>query len=630
MKKQSILLLFLWTSLYAQNIPLLTPEQAEAQYAYGLSLAYQDEKESALLVLGQLAENGYHNPYAFQMILSIGSSLLQQRQSSILSQEKLFSLINYLADLAYTNYFTNREVLYGYLDVKKSLGEWADFDRALKQLLVIDPENMLGNFYRGLLLYNQQRFEEAKGYLWRVISNTNDEPSSQQAVYQSYYLLGLIELRYDNYRAGIELLEKAKKIFDQDYNLDKYLAFGYQQILEARKAYTLVTNIPELLYSGDVALIRIQTGFFLREKGWERLASAYEKEVPLAKAYQLYAQKKYKDVISTIDRLSREYQVEPVRIFYANYLKLKAAEALKDNKTKREMLFLMGYYAQQVGQTSLAIEFLLPLEKEPDLRLDALITLGSLYEEVGNYGEAIKRYELFLKEKTADIPREKVFDITLALAFLHMQQTNSYRSDIYSRQAEALAQSPLEKYRFWYYTGLIAQQKNLHEQALQSFQKAKSFSNTAAVNYSLGNSFFLLQRLLEAQRALEESIHLGPTAETYNLLAYIYALRKVSLDKALEYIQKALAIQPANIAYQDTLGWIYFQMGEYEKALEVFASILLTLDGMEPFEGIDEIYYHIGMVYEALKCFDDAKLMWEKGLSINPKNGYIKDRLLTR
>ncbi len=631
MKKHGFLVFIFCTSLvYAQNLPLLTPQQAEAQYAYGLSLAYQDEKESALLVLGQLAENGYHNPYAFQMILSIGSSLLQQRHVTILSEEKLYALLDYLAELAYTNYSTNREVLYGYLDVKKSLGQWADFDKGLKQLLAIDPENTLGNFYRGLLLYNQQRFEEASTYLQKVISNANEEPSSQRAVYQSYYLLGLTALRHDDYRTGIELLEKAKKIFDEDYNLDKYLAFGYQQILEARKAYTLVTNIPELLYSGDVALIRIQTGFFLEEKGWERLASAYEKQAPLAQAYRLYAQKKYKEAIATVDRLAQEYRVEPVRIFYANYLKLKSAEALRDNKTRREMLFLLGYYAQQVGQTPLAIEFLLPLEKEPDLRLDALVTLGSLYEEVGNYNEAIKRYELFLREKTRETPREKVFDITLALAFLHMRNTNSYRSDIYSRQAEALAQSPAEKYRFWYYTGLIAQQKNLHEQALQSFQKAKSVSNTAAVNYSMGHSLFLLQRLGEAQKSLEESIALGATPEAYNLLAYIYALRKVSLNKALEYIQRALSEQPDNIAYQDTLGWIYFQQEEYEKALEVFAGILLTLDEMEPFDGLDEIYYHIGMVYEALKRPDDARLMWEKGLSINPRNGYIKERLSTR
>lgn len=632
-KKIWLWVFFLANAGYSQATGIvqnLLSSQIEAQYAYGVSLAYEGKREEALLVLGQLAENGYHNPYSFQMILSISASLLQQKQYTLMPAEKLYSLVDYLADLAYTNYATNREVLYGYLDVKKALGQWADFEKGLSQLLVIDPENVLGNFYRGFLLYNQQRFEQAKGFFWRVITNGQDEESSRQPVYQSYFLLGLIELRKENYREGVTLLEKAKNLFDQDYNLDRYLAFGYQQLLEVQKAYDMVKNIPELFYSSDVALIRIQTSFFLGLKDWERLATAYEKDAPLAKAYRLYGQKKYREVITLINDLIKEYEANPARIFYANYLKLKAAEAIGDTKTKREMLFLLGYYAYQVGKTDLAIQYITPLEKEKDLRLEALLTLASLYEEAGNYGEAIKRYEQYLREAPEEKIKEKGFDLHLALAFLYTKNTNTYRAQLSYAQAEKLAKTPEQNYRFWYYSGLIAQQKNLHLQAIEAFQKAKQYSNTASVNYSLGNSLFLLQRLDEASKALETSLAIEPSASSYNLLAYIYALKRVSLDKALLYVQKALEEEPENIAYKDTLGWIYYQNGEYEKALEVFAWILLKLDRQENFEGLDEVYYHIGMVYEALKRPSDARLMWEKGLSINPNNGYIRERLAPR
>lgn len=628
-----IVMIILPLSIHAQtsgNLPPLLPSQAEAQYAYGVSLAYQGEKEAALLVLGQLIENGYHNPYAFQMALSIGASLLQQREFSLLPPEKLFSMINYLADLGYTNYFTNREVLASYLDVKKTLGQWSDFEQGLHQLLRIDPENVLGNFYRGLLFYNQRKLDQARVFLLKVISNDIDNDNSQQVIYQSYYLLGLIELQKENYREGIAFLEKARKNTDQDYNLDKYLAYGYQQLLMFRKAHDIVKNIPELFYNADHALIRVQTGFVLNEKEWFRLAKAYEKDAPLARAYRLYGEKKYRDVLITIENLLKEYQVEPIRVFYANYLRLKAAEALKDNKTRREMLFLLGVYAHQVGQIHLAIQYLQPLEKEPDLRLDALLTLGSLHEENENYPEAIKKYEQFLIEKPADTPQEKIFDLTLALSFLHNKISNTYRADVYHRQAEQLARTPTQKYRFWLYSGLINQQKNLHQQAIIAFQKAKSFSNTAGINFAMGNSYFFLQKLPEAQTVLEESLSFRASSESYNLLAYVYALQHTSLDKALLYIQKALEEDPDNLAYQDTLGWIYFQMGQYEKALEVFANILLTLNGIKPFDGLDEVYYHIGMVYQALNRPEDARLMWEKGLSLNPNNGYIKERLSSK
>ncbi|MFN3661027.1 MAG: tetratricopeptide repeat protein, partial [Brevinematales bacterium] len=278
----------------------------------------------------------------------------------------------------------------------------------------------------------------------------------------------------------------------------------------------------------------------------------------------------------------------------------------------------------------LAIQYITPLEKEKDLRLETLLTLASLYEEKGNYGEAIKRYEQYLSEAPEDKIKEKGFDLYLALAFLYIRTTNTYRSELSYNQAKKLAKTPEQNYRFWYYSGLIAQQKNLQLQAIEAFKKAKEYSNTAAVNYSLGNSLFLLQRLDEASTALETSLTLEPSASSYNLLAYVYALKKISLDKALLYVQKALEEEPENIAYKDTLGWVYYQKGEYDKALEVFAWILLKLDGGEIFEGLDEIYYHIGMVYEALKRPADARLMWEKGLSINPNNGYIRERLTPR
>jgi len=615
---------------YAQGgLPPLLANEAEAQYAYGLSLAFQGQKEAGFLVLAQLAENGYHNPYAFQMILSLGTSLLQQRSFSLIEAEKVPSLVNYLADMAYSNYSTNREVLYGYLDVKKTLGQWKDFEIALKQLVVLDPENILGNFYRGLLFYQQGRFDEARIFLRKVTQLEGTDDSSRQAVYQSYYILGLIELQEENYRGGVAILEKARSLADKDYNLDKYLAYGYQQILEFQKAYNLVSNIPEIFYGNDLAVLRIQTAFILGKPEWERFARAYEKSSPLARVYVLYAQKKYRDVLTNLESLMREYEIEPVRLFYPNYLRLKSAEALRDQQTKRQMLFLLGLYAYQVGKTSMAIEYLLPLEKEADLRPEALLTLASLYEEVDQVGEAILRYESFLKEKNLSTPTEKVFEVNLALAYLYGRTTNVYRSELYRKEAEKLAKTPSQQYRYWFYTGLLNYQKQWYKEALASFQKAQSISNTASVNYYIGNTFFLLQQLGDAQRYLEQALELGEGPEVYNLLAYVYALQKKLLDKALSYVRRALEQDPENIAYQDTLGWVYYQQGDYEKALEVFASILVRLDGMD-FEGMDEIYYHAGMVYDALGRSSEARALWEKGLVINPKNGYIKERLLSR
>lgn len=51
-----------------------------------------------------------------------------------------------------------------------------------------------------------------------------------------------------------------------------------------------------------------------------------------------------------------------------------------------------------------------------------------------------------------------------------------------------------------------------------------------------------------------------------NYLAYMWAERGMELEKALEYVQRALDQDPDNGAYIDTRGWIYFQMERYEEA----------------------------------------------------------------
>lgn len=72
----------------------------------------------------------------------------------------------------------------------------------------------------------------------------------------------------------------------------------------------------------------------------------------------------------------------------------------------------------------------------------------------------------------------------------------------------------------------------------------------------------------EAIPYLESAIKLDSRhANARNYLAYTWALRNEKLNEALLHIQIALAMEPDNSAYLDTIGWVYYQMGQYEKAL---------------------------------------------------------------
>lgn len=84
-----------------------------------------------------------------------------------------------------------------------------------------------------------------------------------------------------------------------------------------------------------------------------------------------------------------------------------------------------------------------------------------------------------------------------------------------------------------------------------------------------------LGRTKEAILAMEAALRLRPdSAELQNNLGYMYADYGIQLDKAERLIRRALAESPTQIAYQDSLGWVFYKKGKFAEAGRVFEQIL--------------------------------------------------------
>jgi len=55
-------------------------------------------------------------------------------------------------------------------------------------------------------------------------------------------------------------------------------------------------------------------------------------------------------------------------------------------------------------------------------------------------------------------------------------------------------------------------------------------------------------------------------AASLNYLGYMYADRGVKLEEAREMLLKAVSLDPTSGAYIDSLGWVYFKLGDYDLA----------------------------------------------------------------
>ncbi|MEO0276286.1 MAG: tetratricopeptide repeat protein, partial [candidate division WOR-3 bacterium] len=103
-------------------------------------------------------------------------------------------------------------------------------------------------------------------------------------------------------------------------------------------------------------------------------------------------------------------------------------------------------------------------------------------------------------------------------------------------------------------------------------------------------------------------------ASAYNYWGYMLAERGIKLELAMKLIEKALKIEPNNGYYLDSMGWVYYQMGDFEKAKEYLYNAVKVL------ESDPVILEHYGDVLMKLGDVETAKEFYKKALKLDPKN----------
>jgi tetratricopeptide (TPR) repeat protein len=142
------------------------------------------------------------------------------------------------------------------------------------------------------------------------------------------------------------------------------------------------------------------------------------------------------------------------------------------------------------------------------------------------------------------------------------------------------------------------------------------------VHGTLGDVYADLDQWEDAVDSYETALQLDSSNHNaMNNYAYFMSLREERLDYAEELALQAIAYEPENAAYLDTVGWIYFKKGEYEKAKEYIKSSIDTGDASA------EVYEHMGDVYDRLDMPDDAVNWWQKALEADPDRTYLQERL---
>ena len=75
-----------------------------------------------------------------------------------------------------------------------------------------------------------------------------------------------------------------------------------------------------------------------------------------------------------------------------------------------------------------------------------------------------------------------------------------------------------------------------------------------------------------------------------NNYAYNLSIREENLDRAKELALRAIELDAENAAYLDTVGWVYFKLGDFDRARRfIKASIDTGLASAEVFEHLGDV-----------------------------------------
>jgi tetratricopeptide (TPR) repeat protein len=120
----------------------------------------------------------------------------------------------------------------------------------------------------------------------------------------------------------------------------------------------------------------------------------------------------------------------------------------------------------------------------------------------------------------------------------------------------------------------------------------------------------------EAEELLQQVLDEFPDdAGAKNDLGYLWSDEGRHLKRALAMISRAVAAEPKNTAYRDSLGWALFRVGRNDEAI---AELKKASAGEHPDATILE---HLGDVYEHLHKSNDAVENWKRALQ-----GYENDK----
>lgn len=236
---------------------------------------------------------------------------------------------------------------------------------------------------------------------------------------------------------------------------------------------------------------------------------------------------------------------------------------------------------QRIDQWEEAAEIYAAIDEGSAYWRSAQIGLASSLEQLDQEPRAIRILERLLRQSPED------YEAAVSLGDLYRRKEDFPAAiEAYSRAIDAISDPSQEPWFLFYARGISYERDKQWDKAETDFFKALDLSP-------------------------EQPLVL-------NYLAYSWIEQGRRLNEALDLLHKAVDQRPRDGYIVDSLGWAYFRVGDYEKAVEYLEQAVV----LAPAEPV--IHDHLGDAYWRVGRRIEARFQWRHALDLDPEEDQIE------
>lgn len=458
----------------------------------------------------------------------------------------------------------------------------------------LDPESIEARQTMSALMVNLGNLDSARPHLEKLLQSEKEKGSAANAFMQ----LNQIFARNPD-KVGI-------------YQLVQQLALPYKDLPEAnfaisQSAWFANQHVPALSAMNEALKLRPDWEIAAIHKGRILQRTSDPENV-----HQFYR-----------DYLAKYPNAHEVRIAFARTLITDNRNDLANEQlnlliskkpTDPEIMLAIGLLATEMGDFDMTEKsFKRALElgyKDPDA---VHFHLAQIYEETKRNDQAMESYQL-VKTGSRYIPAQiRYADLWASKG--NVSEARDYLKKIPAANDQQTAHLILAEAQ------ILRKSKSYQEIYEVLSEGLKKLPDYPELLYDRALIADKLNKFSVLEKDLRKLIQIKPdNAHAYNALGYSFAERREHLPEALKLIKKAVELAPEDPFIMDSLGWVYYRMGNISEGLNYLNLAYATRP--DP-----EIAAHLGEVLWAQGSKDNARDIWRTALEKDPDNEVLLETI---